>query len=140
MTANRRHRRIRQPRCLQDRLYRAAQAAGVSESELAREAIDDYLAKEPEPALRHVPHRQCTLCISMGMGSGSVSVRSGGCGVRGDGEGLGRSERGGAGERCWGGRVALESSARWCEGPGVVRFSLTWACHAPTSRSAVQPG
>ena len=46
----------------------AAQAAGVSESELAREAIDDYLAKESEPALRHVPHRQCTLCISVGVG------------------------------------------------------------------------
>lgn len=89
MTANRRHRRIRQPRCLQDRLHRAAQAAGVSESEVAREAIDDYLAKEPEPALRHVAHRQCTLCISMGMGSGSVSVRSGSCGVRGTGRGLG---------------------------------------------------
>jgi pyrroloquinoline quinone (PQQ) biosynthesis protein C len=28
-----------------DRLRHAAQAAGVSESELAREAIDDYLAK-----------------------------------------------------------------------------------------------
>lgn len=73
MTANGRHRRIRQPRCLQDRLHRAAQAAGVSESELARESIDDYLAKESEPALRHVPHRQCTLCITVGAGSGLAS-------------------------------------------------------------------
>lgn len=36
---------LRLPRELHDRLRHAAQAAGVSESELAREAIDDYLAK-----------------------------------------------------------------------------------------------
>ena len=36
---------LRLPRELHDRLRNAAQAAGVSESELAREAIDDYLAK-----------------------------------------------------------------------------------------------
>lgn len=36
---------IRLPRELHDRLKAAADAAGLSESELAREAIDHYLAK-----------------------------------------------------------------------------------------------
>ena len=36
---------IRLPRELHDRLKSAADAAGLSESELAREAIDQYLAK-----------------------------------------------------------------------------------------------
>jgi hypothetical protein len=36
---------LRLPRGLHDRLRAAAHAAGVSESELARDAIDDYLAK-----------------------------------------------------------------------------------------------
>lgn len=36
---------IRLPRELHDRLKNAAEAAGVSESEIAREAIDRYLAK-----------------------------------------------------------------------------------------------
>ena len=36
---------LRLPRELRDRLRDAAHAAGISESELAREAIDDYLAK-----------------------------------------------------------------------------------------------
>ena len=36
---------LRLPRELHERLREAAHQAGVSESELAREAIDDYLAK-----------------------------------------------------------------------------------------------
>ncbi len=36
---------IRLPRAAHDRLRSAADAAGVSESELAREAIDQYLAR-----------------------------------------------------------------------------------------------
>lgn len=36
---------LRLPRELHDRLRTAAHEAGISESELAREAIDDYLAK-----------------------------------------------------------------------------------------------
>ena len=36
---------LRLPRELHERLREAAHQAGISESELAREAIDDYLAK-----------------------------------------------------------------------------------------------
>ena len=111
VTANRRHRRIRQPRCLQDRLHRAAQPPESANLNSPAKPSTTTLPRSLNPPSARSP-RQCTLCISIGVGVWlGVSVRSGSYGVR---EGDGSRGRRAVRERRRRLKGVPESAARWC--------------------------
>lgn len=70
---------MRLPRELRERLRAAARQAGISESELAREAIDDYLAKGARTSPHgNVPPEMPIVYVAVEGGSGRAGEDQGG--------------------------------------------------------------